>query len=95
MRDFSTIVLGGGQKIPNVLYEWSHSEHDEALRREVGEMERRLSELLNECDTKIQHLSDLDVKGVLPEIVLKDVEEGEMSSHQPKGLPWVTYSKIL
>ena len=38
------------------------SEHDEALRREVGEMERRLSELLNECDTKIQHLSDLDVK---------------------------------
>ena len=46
----------------DVLYEWSHSEHDEALRREVGEMERRLSELLNECDTKIQHLSDLDVK---------------------------------
>ena len=62
MRDISTIVLGGGSKIQSVLYEWSHSEHDEALRREVGEMERRLSELLNECDTKIQHLSDLDVK---------------------------------
>ena len=45
--------------------------------------------------TTVSDLSDLDVKGVLPEIVLKDVEEGEMSSHQPKGLPWVTYSKIL
>ena len=45
--------------------------------------------------TTVSDLSDIDVKGVLPELVLKDVEEGEMSSHQPKGLPWVTYSKIL
>ena len=39
-----------------------NDEQDEALRREVAEMERRLSELLNECDTKIQHLSDLNIK---------------------------------
>ena len=45
--------------------------------------------------TTVADIPNLDVKGVLPEIVLKDVEEGEMSSHQPKGLPWVTYSKIL
>ena len=37
-------------------------EQDEALRREVADMEKRLSELLNECDTKIQHLSDLNIK---------------------------------
>ena len=29
--------------------------------------------------TTVSDLSDLDVKGVLPEIVLKDVEEGEMA----------------
>ena len=29
--------------------------------------------------TTVSDLSDLDVKGVLPELVLKDVEEGEMS----------------
>ena len=29
--------------------------------------------------TTVSDLSDLDVKGVLPEIVLKDVEEGKMS----------------
>ena len=45
--------------------------------------------------TTVSEIPNLDVKGVLPELVLKDVEEGEMSSHQPKGLPWVTYSKIL
>ena len=51
--------------------------------------------IVTRIGTTVSDLSDLDVKGVLPEIVLKDVEEGEMSSHQPKGLPWVTYSKIL
>ena len=45
--------------------------------------------------TTVSEIPNLDVKGVLPEIVLKDVEEGEMFPHQPKGLPWVTYSKIL
>ena len=39
-----------------------NDEQDEALRREVAEMEQRLSELLNECDTKIQNLSDLNIK---------------------------------
>ena len=45
--------------------------------------------------TTVSDLPNLDVQGVLPELVLKDVEEGEMAHHQPKGLPWVTYSKIL
>ena len=29
--------------------------------------------------TTVSDLSDIDVKGVLPELVLKDVEEGEIS----------------
>ena len=29
--------------------------------------------------TTVSDLSDIDVKGVLPELVLKDVEEGEMA----------------